>query len=385
MHLNLDDSAEYAVGNENARLFMTRLRDGLNQANYIQGYTSLVNHVRQYQQEMAVLGMMDKVVRTITEGNKDMFELGGRMQRDLGLDQDHYDNIKKLIDNGTIVVKTENTKIGPITYVDRLNLDKWDEDLAQDFASALNRNMNQVVQQAMAGETSRWMHTVWGSALTHLQTFPILAIQKQFFRNAASRDGQAVAMALAAYGTAYAALSMRDAITGTDRSTTERAKAAFGYSNITGWMPLYSDPIMTVLGLEDMRFNTFGPYAKPMSVPIVDTMNNLYRVPGAAAQALSGTNNWTDNQAIRSVPFFRLVESAVRMGSFGNVELLNRTKPEPEAKPTAPLFNSGNPAPTPRTPEEVRSIMETLNAERAKSLEGMTDAEREAVGRSMAE
>jgi hypothetical protein len=210
----------------------------------------------------------------------------------------------------------------------------WDQQLATDFAAALNRSVNQQVQKALAGETSRWMHTVWGGALTHLQTFPILAIQKQFFRNAQSRDGQAVITALAAYGSAYTALSLRDAITGTDRDATERAKTAFGYSNLTGWMPMYSDPVMSILGLEDMRFNTFGPYAKPMSVPIIDTMNNLYRAPGAIKDVIAGENNFSDNQAVRAIPFFRTVEAAVRMGTFGQVELLKVGK-EP-ATPAVP-------------------------------------------------
>ena len=326
MHLNLDEAAEYSVGDSTAKAFLVRGREFLNQANYIQGYTSLVNHVRGWQQEIAVLGMLDKISRMVRAGDTEPFQLGGRIQRDTGLDPDHFMRLQQLVNDGTIVFKTENTLLGDITYVDRLNLHLWDDDLAQDFASALGRSESQIVQQALAGETSRWMHTQWGSAVTHLQTFPLLAIQKQFFRNAMSRDGQTVALALAAYGTAYMALSLRDQITGTERDAMERAKTAFGYSNITGWMPMYSDPIMSVLGLEDFRVNSFGPYARPLSVPMVDTMNNLYRAPGAAVRAMQGEDSWTDRQALRSVPFFRLVESGVRIGTFGNVELLTNPK-----------------------------------------------------------
>jgi len=326
MHLNLDDAAEFAMGNETTKNFLVRGREFLNQANYIQGYTSLVNTVRSFQQEVAVLGMMDKISRMIKDGDMEAFQLGGRIQRDTGLDVDHFNRLKQLVDDGTIVFKTEGTILGDVTYVDRLNLHLWPEDLAQDFASALGRSEAQIVQQALAGETSRWMHTVWGASLTHLQTFPLLAIQKQFFRNAMSRDGQTVALALAAYGSAYMALSLRDMLTGTERDAAERAKTAFGYSNITGWMPMYSDPVMSVLGFEDLRVNSFGPYARPFSVPIVDTFNNLYRAPGAAVRAMQGDDDWTDRQAVRSVPFFRLVESAVRVGSFGNVELLTNPR-----------------------------------------------------------
>ena len=343
MHMNLDETMEYSVGDSTARAFLQRSREVISQANYIQGYTSLVNHVRGWQQEVAVLGMLDKISRLLREGDVEPFQLGGRIQRDLGLDPDHFMRLKDLVDSGIIAFKTEKTLLGDITYVDRLNMHLWDDDLAQDFASALGRAESQIVQKALAGETSRWMHTQWGAAVTHLQTFPLLAIQKQFFRNAMSQDGQAVALALAAYGSAYMALSLRDQITGTERDAMERAKTAFGYSNITGWMPMYSDPLMSVLGLEDLRVNSFGPYARPMSVPIVDTFNNLYRAPGAAVRAMQGEDDWTDRQALRAVPFFRLAESAVRIGSFGNVELVNspnatRMAREATQSPKPPSF-----------------------------------------------
>ena len=330
LHLNLDEAYEYSVGDSVAKSMAARGREMLNTANMVQGYTSLMNHVRQYQQEVAALGMMDKVARLIKDGRMDMFEAGGRINRDLALTDDHYAAIKQLIDNGTIVFKTEKTVLGDMTYVDRLNIHQWDQTLAQDFAAALNRSVNQQVQRAMAGESSRWMHTTWGSAVTHLQTFPILSVQKQFFRNALSRDGQAVITALAAYGTAYMAMSLRDLVTGAERSNEDRAKMAFGYSSMTGWMPLYSDPLMSLLGLEDYRVNTFGPYARPMSVPMVDTFNNIYRAPGAIKDALVGEEDWTDRQALRAIPFFRLLESAVNVGSFGQLELVQAPRVRPQ-------------------------------------------------------
>jgi hypothetical protein len=330
LHLNLDEAYEYSVGDSVVKNMAQRGREMLNTANMVQGYTSLMNHVRQYQQEIAALGMMDKVARLIKDGRMDMFEANGRINRDLALTDEHYMKIKDLIDNGTIVFKTEKTLLGDMTYVDRLNLHQWDQTLAQDFAAALNRSVNQQVQRAMAGESSRWMHTTWGSAVTHLQTFPILSVQKQFFRNALSRDGQAVITALAAYGTAYLAMSLRDTVTGAERSDADRAKMAFGYSSMTGWMPLYTDPLMSLLGMEDYRVNTFGPYARPMSVPMVDTFNNIYRAPGAIKDALAGEDDWTDRQALRAIPFFRLLEAAVNVGSFGQVELIQAPKVRPQ-------------------------------------------------------
>lgn len=184
--------------------------------------------------------------------------------------------------------------------------------------------MNQTVQAAMAGETDRWMHTVWGAMLTHLQTFPILAVQKQFFRNAQSKDAQAVAAALAGFATAYASLTVRDQFTGSKRDAAERVKAAVGYANITGWMPMYTDPIIGVLGMEDLRFNQFGAYAEPLQVPSLDIINHLVNAPGAVLSLGEEERlSYQHKQHIRAIPFVRIAESIVRMGSFGKLELVS--------------------------------------------------------------
>ncbi len=313
-HLQTDETVEFTNKSGVVQDAMRGAREWIGKGNYVQGYTSLLNVTRGLQQEVAVLGMADKVARLIKAGNRDAFEFG-RMQHDLALNPEHYDAIAELINNGTIEFATMQSKLGPIEYVNRLNIHQWDQQLAEDFAAALVRNQHQVVQKTLAGETSRWMHTETGAALTQFQTHPIAAIQKQFIRNGLQMDSQAVATTLFGLGSAYAALAIRDKITGNNRSDTDRMKAAFAYANVTGWIPTFSDPIMTGLGMPEMRFNGFGEYARPLSVPFVDITNNLYRAPGAALRTMAGNGGKAEDAALRSIPFYRLLESAKRIAN----------------------------------------------------------------------
>lgn len=324
-YMNLDEVDEYSHGAGWAQAFALRVSEVTAKANELQGYVTFLHHVRGWQQQYAALGMADKLFRMIKDNNFDQFDMGARVYRDLGFDRDFAERLREQVTNGNVSFATKKWRgIGKTTYVDRLNLEKWPADLAQEFAAGLKRGMNQTVQAAMAGETDRWMHTVWGSMLTHLQTFPILAVQKQFFRNAQSKDAQAVAAALAGFATAYASLTVRDQFTGSKRDAAERVKAAVGYANITGWMPMYTDPIMGVLGMEDLRFNQFGAYAEPLQVPSLDIINHLVNAPGAVLSLGEEARlSYQHKQHIRAIPFVRIAESIVRMGSFGKLELVS--------------------------------------------------------------
>jgi len=344
-HLAIDDSTEYG-GNSVGANVMKYARHWIGKGNQLQAYTSLLNVVRGEQQKIAALGMADKVMRTIKQDGG--FQIGSRMQSDLGLDADQAARLKELIDNGTIEFGSATGTIGKVEYVNRLNLHLWDADLAEDFGAAITRSSSQITQKTLAGESDRWMHTHVGALTTHLQTFPILAIQKQFMRNMHQMDSQTMAVTLYGLGTAYAAVAMRDAITGRERDPLDRAKAAFGYSNITGWIPAYTDPVLAMAGLGDYRFNQFGPYAEPLSVPTVDVMNKLYRGPVGIAKLAVGQANSTDMAAARSVPFFRLIESAKNMVSFGADELVEQLpkagKPEEGPGANPPVGDDGGPA-----------------------------------------
>jgi hypothetical protein len=240
--------------------------------------------------------MADKLVRGIADGMSDQLER--RALLDFGLDRSTMDYIETLIQNGTIEIRTTGTH----KYVHRLNMDQWDADMADEFGAGITRSVNQQVQKSMAGEQDVWLHTEAASLLMHLKTFPMQAVSKQFARNMRFMDQQNWATLGMGMATAYVAVSVRDAIDGRDRSTFERAKAAFGYSNMTGFVPMVTDPAMTALGLEDYRFNQYGPHSEA-SVAALDVGNRLMRVPGAIGDYASGDANGYDRQAMLALPF----------------------------------------------------------------------------------
>ena len=66
------------------------------------------------------------------------------------------------------------------------------------------------------------------------------------------------------------------------------------------------DPLMTMMGLDDKRFNQFGRHAEVMP-PVLSFTNNALRLPGALAKAAAGTADGSDRAALRVLPFSNVV------------------------------------------------------------------------------
>ena len=285
-HMNLDE-----VDDADGLDFLSRANRMASHGAYIQGFTSLFNQVRSSQQKTAALGVMDKIMRTL----RDQIETGEalstpvskRMFSDLGLGAEELDRLTGLIKSGVI-------EFDPSGFVNRLNIDKWDGDLQDIVGSSVTRNINQVVQKSMAGEQDAWMHTGWGSVLSHLKTFPLQATNKQFIRHFRNNDPQAYGAVVVGFGTAAVASMVRAAVDGKEMTPEEHAKRAFGYSNMTGFLPMVYDPLMTVMGLDDYRFNQFGRHSEIMP-PILSYANDAYRPPEHSLhlpQAPRTTTTW---------------------------------------------------------------------------------------------
>jgi len=260
---------------------------------FVQSYTSAFNHVRKYQQQIATLGMIDKVMRTLKEG--DYETMLTRFEDDFGLGRAELDGIQRMVDDGLITFHPEG-------HVKELNLKDWNPKLRETFGASMARNMNQTVQKSLAGEQDAWMHTGWGSVMTHLMTFPMQAFQKQFIRNARHLDMQGFAAISFGMATAMIAVNVRDVIDGRDRSQTDRSVAAFTYNNMTGWIPMVTDPAMTIMGLEDYRINPFGHHASVVP-PVFTQADSLRRAPGALLTAAAGEPDYYDMQALKALPF----------------------------------------------------------------------------------
>jgi hypothetical protein len=307
-HLNLDEVSDF-----DAPDLLSRFNKATSSAAFIQGYTSLFNAVRSSQQQTAALGVMDKVMRTLRDAQQRGEQLDdgtmARMWGDLGLSNDTLMRLNDLIADGTI-------EFSPEGFVNRLHADKWDSDLQNIVGVSITRNINQVVQKSMAGEQDAWMHTGLGSLLTHLKTFPMQATQKQFVRHFRHNDPEAYAALMFGFGTALTASMIRAQVDGRDMTAEEHAKRAFGYSNMTGFIPMAVDPLMTMMGLDDKRFNQYGPHSE-VSVPALSWINDAMRVPGALAKSAAGNADYDDMRAKRALPFANTILIGEMMTSIG--------------------------------------------------------------------
>ena len=268
---------------------------------FVQGYTSLFNQVRSFQQRTVALGVADKVFREIKQAvdeGRDLDPGTAARFEDMGLGADDIQALSQLVSNGTVQFVTR----GKSTFVNKLNTSQWSPEVGEVFGAAVVRNMNQIVQKAMAGEQDAWMHTHAGSILMHLKTFPLLAIQKQVVRNARFMDKQALVTVLYGLATAAVASKIRDTLDGTERTPLETAKQAFNYSNMTGFIPMVYDPVMTLIGMDNARINQFGPF-HDWTPPTLNMLNSVMRMPGAVANTVTGEADWYDQQALKAIPF----------------------------------------------------------------------------------
>ena len=238
----------------------------------LQGYISLFNHVKSAQQKIAGTSMADKIFQRIRDG-KD-----GHQLWDIGIDPKRF---QKYIDKGYV-------EFGPEGYTARLRMEKWDPKDADIFSIAIGRHVDQVVQRGQIGEDSQWWHTSFGAMMSHLKTFPLMAIQKQAVRNLNMGTPVATGMLLMGLATAGTAFYARQIINGRGApSVAEAAKGAVGMSNMTGWFPMFWDPMAAALNLDDARFHHFGRHHVRegiLPVPaIIPTLNRVGHIAGGIA------------------------------------------------------------------------------------------------------
>ena len=293
--VNLYDQSEWMKG----------IHRAMGNMQFIQGYTSMFNTVRTLQQQMTAAGVSSKLFVQLRDGLKNPMTDAERkrIEFDLGIDEDTLGKLEALVQNGTV----HFAKSGSLEYVNRLHAHTWDPILRERFASIMMRAQSQIIQKSLAGESSRWMHSVAASVLMQFKSFPMQAFSKQAMRNARFMDKQAAGSLLFGMSSAYVALALRDFVDGNDRTMEERAKQAFSYSNLTGWIPMTIDPVATILGLDDLRFSSYGTKWEA-TLPALDTFNRLSSAGPAALRKLSGQElSKDDREAFMAIPFMRTI------------------------------------------------------------------------------
>ena len=305
-HLEMDSMGRHEMGE-----FMAGMQGMLGKAQYLNGYTSGFNQIRSWQQTTLALGKVDSIIqaglREVDGKRVGWNEAELKRLKDFGIDQRDAQKIIKLVDDGVITLR-DNLFGGKA--VDSLNMDKWDFGLAEDFSAGITRTINQSVQKSMAGESDVFMNQAAVSLFTQFKTFPLQAISKQSIRHMRHLDQEALMTVLYGASTAYMALYLRDVAYGRERDVKTRALAAVGYSNMTSFVPMVNDPMVTLMGLHDYRFNQYGPHAEILNAPFADVGNKLLRVPGATNSMfydpIAGGFDKGEQSAVKTLPFMNL-------------------------------------------------------------------------------
>ena len=271
----------------------------------MQGYASGFFYVRSVQQRIAVASQADKVMQRLRAG------VVADILKDVGIDM----RVRKYIDNGTVTFDADG-------FVDQLNLSAWDVRDADNFALALNRHASQVVQKAMAGEESMWMHQTMGSFLTHLKSFPLLAMRKQAARTAGVATPLFIATTMMGLATAGIMVDAKQIINGRANEITpmQTLKGAAAMNNVTGWIPMFTDPMVNILGMSGLQFNDYQSdlSGRVMGAPpVFSALNKMAQLPGV----LNPLSDLSRNERLR------LLQSTPLVGNlYGISAALNAMK-----------------------------------------------------------
>lgn len=276
----LDDKITGAV---DSTAFGTLLDKGLGKANTALGYLSGMNSVRHFEHQLAAKMIVNKFADLARNPEKAAKSLA-RME-DIGVDAKDLAKITKSIN------KHAEFKDGVLT---KMNLDKWNEELAETFAFAINKHTAQVVQRQLVGETSNWMHKTVGSLLTQFRHFPIVAYEKQLLRNIRHHDQAFYTTMLYGFGVSYAIQAVKAGLAGEDMNSEDTVKRAVNYMGMATVAP----DILTIaaqlnLAPEALNFRKVGHTgARADNFDIIDfvpaagqinKMAKLAALPGKAA------------------------------------------------------------------------------------------------------
>lgn len=260
----------------------------------IQSHISLFNQVKQLQTETVLIAYTDKIMRMLKKNaftDSDIARLA-----DSGFDAAFLKRIKdRYLDTGTIEFLPDGT-------CDRINLNKWNSKDALQFNLSMRRFIGQVIQRGEEGEGWLWARSNVGKLLTQFKSFPMLAVQKQVARNLALNDSVTYMTALYGLMTAAVAYSVRETLNGRyERLTPEKIyKGAVGMSNLTGWLPMYTDPVASILGLDSLMFDDYSKFASAdvLNVPAFNVVAKQLRMPAALLDALLPGREYTKEDAV---------------------------------------------------------------------------------------
>ena len=247
---------------------MTKFNNLLNVGGRVQGFLSGFIHVSRVHHAMSVDAGVNKIFQHYN-GVKQMSDR--RLRAILGEENTLGPRLKDYIDRG--IVEFEDG------YVKNLHLDQWAVDDVDAFARALNAYSHQTMQRPLIGESSIATQGNLGTLFWHLKTFPLQAMEKQALRNANIADMESLYTFFHTLGTAALAYTVKQGLNlrGDNLDHYSIATGALGMSNMAGWVPMWTDPIGGMLGMD----TGYGRSQSILATPVaIHTLNTMLGIPG---------------------------------------------------------------------------------------------------------
>lgn len=282
------------------------LRDGgkldfiLAKGQRLQGFISGFYKVKEWEQILHDRSFIHSLNRHFQGSRK----ISSERLKDMGFTQE---NMKAVRENWESYVTRDPEGIL------HLNLELWDNEAFGTLGAVTTRTRNQNVQLGMFGEGMSWIDPNVRSTLLNLRNFTLLSYTKQLLRTARIADKASAAAVAYGLGLGSALWAFRQEINGNGDKVTplNAAKGALNYAGLTSSIPMFTDPILGILGLEQYSTGLFSPAGRgfggyniiPNMAPI-DTANKLYQAPGSLISIAGGNYNANDISAVQAATIF---------------------------------------------------------------------------------
>lgn len=263
--------------------------DWLQRGQHVQGVLSGYTRVLTGQLQIGALSITNKIFRSLRDGT-DITAL----LKTSGFDTFTATELHRLVNDGTI-------EFNAAGHVDKLNIDRWTPELRDSYGRAVLRVSFQMTQRALPGESMKWLHSPSTAIFGHLQSFPLLAMRKQFLRTMGRSDDSAKMLIAYGMGTAALASIVKASIEGQDMDIETLVKRSFALNNSLSWAATGVDLTATILGLEDLAPG--GRYAGDISLPMLGAAQDALHLPGAVLSLLPGVDfDRQDKRALHVLP-----------------------------------------------------------------------------------
>lgn len=293
----------------------------LNKGVELQGVISGFYKVRAMQQMTAISSVTAKVWEGAKYGRK-----GYSAERlaDMGFDDAFMNRVLRHADFEGARLK-------------RLNMDWWDPRDVEHYRRVIARSTHQLVQKALAGE-SNWAFSNSGLAqlFWQLKSFPLLAINKQFVRNARFGDTEMLMTYIHGIALSSAVYAAKESINdkGSELTPEKILRGGLNYANMTGWMPMIVDPVLGAIGSEaSLSGYSSRGIGSVISIPAsLSTLDRMLQLPGAVmklpqslATTAMGNPQHTDQQMSNAQ--IRALQAIPLIGNmYGMAAILNHAK-----------------------------------------------------------